>query len=207
MKPHPAQTFGGIVMDQEGGVGVAICAAYQEGFYLEYFVCRIPDGMTAEEATCLYNHNKSMCYQCGGVGKGFNLTSTSVSVLGMKTSSCLVNVWVVGQYMCLAQRQWQNGTTSMFQPIGSFNTSMPVPEPTSQPAVCTSDTSLLGGLIAVIVILLAAWAGIIASIICWHCCKSLCKHKCSRDPELEDLCKLLYKSLIPLVPVHLMCTH
>ena len=186
MKPHPAQTFGGIVMDQEGGVGVAICAAYQEGFYLEYFVCRIPDGMTAEEATCLYNHNKSMCYQCGGVGKGFNLTSTSVSVLGMKTSSCLVNVWVVGQYMCLAQRLW-NGTSSMFQLIGSFNTSKPVPEPTSQPAVgmCNVDTSLRNGLVgeSVALFIFVVLATLACSCVC--CC-----HRKKSKKEQESLCKL-----------------
>ena len=190
-------------------MGAAVCAAYKEDrdAYMGYFVCRIPDGMTVEEAACLYNRQSLRCYHCAGIGNGFNLTSTSVSVLGMETSSCLVNMWVVGQYVCLAQRQWGNGTMSMFQPIGSFNSSKPVAQPTSQPAVCTSDTSLLASLISVIAILLGTLAGVIAIIIRWHCCKSFCKSKCSRETELGDLCKLVYKPLVLLVPVHLTCTH
>ena len=96
-------------------------------------MCRIPNGTTAEVAACLYNRHNLTCYQCGGGGTGFNLTSISVSVLGLETSSCLVNMWVEGQYVCLAQRLWQNGNTSMFQQIGSFNASKPVPQPSPQP--------------------------------------------------------------------------
>ena len=178
-------------MDQESGVGEAFCAAYQEDLdpYLKYFVCRIPDGMSAEEAACLYNRQNLTCSQCGGVGNGFNLTSTSVSVLGMETSSCLVNMWIVGQYVCLAQRQWRNGTTSMFQPIGSFNSSESVAQPTSQPAVCTYDASLISTIV-LIPFLFFILLILVCGCMCTWCCGLWTCRKGSHSIRHKSKCYL-----------------
>ena len=165
-------------------MGKAVCAAYKEdSAVLEYFVCHIPNGMTAEEAACLYNRCNLTCYQCAGGGTGFNLTSTSVSVLGMEASSCLVNVWVEGQYVCLAQRLWQSGNTSMFQQIGSFNASKPAPQPTSQPAVYMYNSFLLFGLIVAVIV---EFVVILACSCVW--CYYLRKRK--RKKVEESQCKL-----------------
>ena len=176
-------------------MGKAVCAAYKEdSAVLEYFVCRIPNGMTAEEAACLYNRHNLTCYQCAGGGTGFNLTSTSVSVLGMEASGCLVNMWVEGQYVCLAQRLWQSGNTSMFQQIGSFNASKPVTEPTSQPAVCMYNIFLLFGLIVAAVFVTVQFVIILA---CYYLRKR--KHKKVEESqcklhEVTDTACLLYTS-------------
>ena len=160
-------------------MGKAVCAAYREDSAVNmlYSVCRIPHGMTAEEAACLYNRHdlQLMCYQCGVVSKGFNSTlDDSVSDLGIETSSCLLNIWVEGLFVCLAQRQWLNGSVSLAQHIGNFSTTRVVPQPTSHPPV-----SLCYSLIAVIVILVCGC--------CTLCCGLwICKKRCSPCSKHKD---------------------
>ena len=140
----------------------------------------IPNGRTAEEAACLYNqHPPNLeCYLCGGVGRGFNSTSgSSYSDLGIEAESCFVNVWEESQFVCLAQRQWLNGSKSMYQQIGNFTTSKLEPQPTPQPSVtvCKLDTVQIG-LIAGIAVLLVA----LTACCCLACCCMWCmcsKHK------------------------------
>ena len=206
IKPHPAQTSGSVFMDQEGGVGKAVCAAYKEdpAPFLQYFVCRIPNGTTAEEAACLYNRRNLTCYQCAGGSIGLNSTfSTSVSDLGIETDSCRLNIWVEGRYMCLAQRQWWNGSTSIAQHIGSFNVSQPVPQPTPHLSVCATDSSLRTILVSVIVVLALATVCWIIIAIC--CCICLRKPKYRRVPEVKDPCKLPLDQWHCLYAVHLAC--
>ena len=164
-------------------MGEAVCAAYQEDSAVNmlYFVCRIPHGMTAEEAACLYNRRNLTCYECGDSGEGLNSTSSLVSDLGIETSSCLLNIWLEGLFVCLAQRQWRNGSTSMFQQIGSFNASK------SHQAVymCNSDTSLRSYLIAVSMVL-----AIVLVILACSCVGCYCWHKCKRDKVKKSQCKL-----------------
>ena len=133
IKPHPAQTSGNIFMDQEGGVAKAVCAAYKDNStHLQYYVCRIPNGMTAEEAACLYYPRNLTCPVCTFGSKSFNTTiSTSVSDRGIKTDSCRLNIWVEGLYMCLAQRMWWNGSVSRVQHIGNFTISKVPSQPIS----------------------------------------------------------------------------
>ena len=158
-------------------MGKAVCAAYREDSAVNmlYSVCRIPHGMTAEEAACLYNRRNLTCYQCDVVSKGFNSTlGDSVSDLGIETSSCLLNIWVEGLFVCLAQRQWLNGSMSLAQHIGNFSTARMVPQPTSHPPV-----SLCYSLIAVIVILVC--------VCCTLCCRLwICKKGCSPCSKRKD---------------------
>ena len=172
-------------------MGNAVCAAYQEDpdVTLPYVVCLIPNGMTAEEAACLYNrmHHNLTCYPCGDVGVGFNSTDIdSVSDLGIKTSSCSVEAWEEGLFVCLAQRQWMDGKKSIYQQIGNFTTSKPEPQPTPQPIVCKWYTPLHYGLIAAV-----AFLGIIIIVLCGCVCtlcfcRWMCKEVCSLSNKHKD---------------------
>ena len=187
IKPHPAQTSGNVTIDHNSGVGKAVCAAYQEDpdVTLLYFLCPIPNGMTAEEAACLYNrmdHNLT-CYPCGSVGVGFNSTYiSSVSDLGIETSSCSIEAWEEGLFVCLAQRQWMDGRKSIYQQIGNFTTSKPEPQPTPQPIVCKWYTPLHYGLIAVVAFLVIV---IFVGCVCVCLCRWAFRKVCSLNSKLK----------------------
>ena len=169
-------------------MGKAVCAAYREDSAVNmlYSVCRIPHGMTAEEAACLYNRHNLTCYQCGAASKDFNLTlGDSVSDLGIETSSCLLNISVEGLFVCLAQRQWLNGSMSLAQHIGNFSTTKVVPQPTSHPAAL--DVSLCYNLVAVIVIIWLLLVILVCGCSCTWCCGLwTCKKGCSPCSKRKD---------------------
>ena len=111
----------------------------------------------------------------------------NVSDLGIKTRSCLVSVWEEGQFVCLAQRQWLNGSKSMYQQIGNFTTSKLEPQPTPQSSVtvCELDTVQIGLItgIAVLVVTVACC--------CLACCIGCCfMSKCKRGKSKKGLGKL-----------------
>ena len=165
-------------------MGTAVCAAYQEDpdAYLQYIVCHIPDGMTAEEATCLYNRQNLSCYQCGDIGKGFNSTyGDAVSNLGINTVSCQLNIWVEGLFMCLAQRQGRlNGNMSIAQHIGNFSTGKETPQPLSSHTEL--DLSLCYSAIAVIPFLFLILVILVCGCMCTWCCGLwTCRKGCSHS--------------------------
>ena len=187
IKPHPAQTSGNVTMDQVGGVGKAVCAAYKEdSAFLQYFVCRVPNGTTAEEAACLFNRRNLRCYQCAIGSKSFNSTfNTSVSDLGIKTESCHLNIWAEGLYMCLAQRQWLNGSVSLAQHIGNFTTSKVTSQPVSKPgelgvSLCYEATFPVVAFLGLIVLILVCGCAFTKCCGLWTC-----KNGCSRSIRLK----------------------